>query len=122
MKITVYHRNNKYRGRGINEFMDIFLMSRMKYLASDLVYEGVPKEDIVRAVKEAMGVLDGFGIEVNEHFRPVYTQLRGTLFKDFKMTQKGWFMVLLNLPPKSDFGKRMQLHISEFLEGRLDFK
>ncbi|MBG47859.1 hypothetical protein [Flagellimonas sp. SN16] len=120
MKITVYHKNYEYGGRGINDFLDVFLMSRMKYLASDLVYEGVPKDDIVHAVKEAMAVLDRSGIKVKEHFRPVYTQLKGTLFKDFRMTQKGWFVVLLNLPPRSDFGRRMQLHISNFLEGRID--
>lgn len=120
MKITVYQNDYGYRSNGLRDFLDVLIGSRMKYLASDLLYESVPKEDIVQAVKDAMAVMDGSGMDVKEHFRPVYTQLKGTLFKDFKMSQKGWFLVLLNLPPGSAFSKRMQLHISDFLEDRLN--
>lgn len=118
MKVTVYHKKYGHNGNGLRDFLDVLLVSRMKYLASDLVYEGVPKEDIVQSVKDAMAVLDSANIKIEEHFRPVYTHIKGTLFKDFKMTQRGWYLVLLNLPPGSQFAHRIHISICEMLEGR----
>ncbi|KZS40185.1 hypothetical protein AWE51_25130 [Aquimarina aggregata] len=118
MKVVVYQKKYKYKSSGLTDFLDVLFVSRMRYLASDLVYEGVPKEDIIKAVKDAMAIMDNSGIILEEHFRPVYTQLKGSLFKDFRMTQKGWFLVLLNLPPGSEFAHKIQLSFCEMLEGR----
>ncbi|TYA78592.1 hypothetical protein [Seonamhaeicola marinus] len=117
MKVTVYKRKYINEDDGLKVFIDALLATRMKYLVSDLVYEGVPKEDIGKAVKHAMAIMEATGMVLEEHFKPVYTQLKGTVFKDFKMTQKGWFLVLLNLPPGSKFANRIQLSFCEILEG-----
>ena len=118
MKVTVYQKKYKHIGNGLKDFLDVLMMSRMKYLASDLVYEGVSKEDIIQSVKDAMTILDSANIKIEEHFMPVYTYIKGTLFKDFKMSQRGWFLVLLNLPPGSEFAYKIHFSICEVLEGR----
>lgn len=95
MAIILYHREIEQED-SFSAFRDMYFSSKMKYLASDFLKVGLSSNDIVQAVKRAINSSKNVGLEVKEHFAPVYTQVEGMLFNDCKLSKMGYAMVLLN--------------------------
>lgn len=82
----------------IDNFLDGYFSTRMPHLASSLLEKGLSPRDIVVAVRKAVNVCRTAGIDPRRHFYPVYTQYRGQLVRDCKLSTFGYGLVLLNGP------------------------
>lgn len=116
MKVTVYKHNYNTNNKAIDHFLEMLYAFQMNYLASDLLKKGVSKDDISQAVREAIEVMKMANMNINQHFIPVYTQINGFIFKDFKLSHKAFKIVMLNLPPNNIFVSKLQIRISDLLE------
>ncbi|HHB80112.1 MAG TPA: hypothetical protein ENK85_12850, partial [Saprospiraceae bacterium] len=95
MAIIVYHENyasNDY----LDQFLDIYYANQMQYLASDLLKNGVSGMEITKALTRAIRAAEIAGLDVRQHFLPMYTQGIDGLFNDCKMTKLGFGLLLLN--------------------------
>ncbi|MFC7444913.1 hypothetical protein C7H62_0547 [Mesoflavibacter sp. HG96] len=116
MKVTIYKHNYNSNSETLNHFLEMVYASQMNYLASDLLKKGISKDDISQAVKEAIEVMKMANMNINQHFIPVYTQINGFLFKDFKLSHQAFKLVLQNLPPKNMFVSKLQIRLIDLLE------
>jgi len=97
--------------RTIDDFMDFYYSLNMKYLASDLLKEGLTPLAIERAFIRATKIARSSGLEVEKHFLPVYSQLYKTIIKDCKLSKLGYALVLLNADPDSPVVGKWQLEV-----------
>lgn len=100
----------------IDHFMEEYYSASMKYLASDLLREGLEPSEIVTAVRKAVNVCRTAGLETRQHFYPVYTQYKGAAVKDCKLSPFGYRLVLLNGPENRSVTADFQVElVSDYL-------
>ena len=116
MKVTIYKHNYNSNSETLNHFLEMVYASQMNYLARYDLKKGISKDDISQAVKEAIEVMKMANMNINQHFIPVYTQINGFLFKDFKLSHQAFKLVLQNLPPKNMFVSKLQIRLIDLLE------
>ncbi|MBT8219830.1 MAG: hypothetical protein KJP00_08395 [Bacteroidia bacterium] len=95
----------------IEDFVDMYYASEMQYLASDLLDNGLSPIHIREAVRSAMTACRNAGKEVRRHFSPVYTEQRGTVINDCKLSKTGYGLVLMNADPEVPFVANWQLQV-----------
>lgn len=98
MAIIIYHETYDAE-ESLDNFIDQFHNSQMKYFASDLLEAGLSPLDIQEALKRAMTIGRTSGLEIRQHFSPVYTQSKGQIIKDCKLSKLGYAMILMNARP-----------------------
>ena len=97
--------------------MSLYYSLNMKYLASDLLKEGLAPLAIEKAFTRALKIARSSGLEVEKHFLPVYSQLNDTIIKDCKLSKLGYAMVLLNADPEYIVIGKWQLKVlNEYLD------
>jgi len=89
-------QDDTYYEESFSDFQDLLLGSTMKYLASDLIRDGLSPSTINLAVEKAISVCLNADIQLRQHFIPVYTQVDNVLIKDCKLSSLGIGLVLLN--------------------------
>jgi hypothetical protein len=95
MELAVY--TNRYDlADTICDFMDSYYSLNMKYLASDLLNEGMSPEQITDAVAVAIKIVTLSGLEAHEHFMPLYSAIDHEIIKDCKLSSLGYGLVLMN--------------------------
>lgn len=95
MDVIVYH--NAYDANdSLEQFLDVLFYQEMHYLASDLLDKGLSPDDINQAINRAMLAAKTAGVELRQHFIPIYTDIKGSLVKDCKMSKLGYGLLLLN--------------------------
>ena len=95
MEITIFTK--EYRtADSIAHFMDFYYRMRMKYLASDLLGEGLSPRQINDAVVKAISVGRSSGMDIYQHFRPVFSGIDREIISDCKLSQLGYGLVLMN--------------------------
>lgn len=97
----------------LDQFLEVLFYRGMKYLASDLLEKGLSPEDIQEAVKRAMLVAKTAGLDLRQHFKVIYTQFRGGLMKDCKLSRLGYVMVVLNARADHALAANLQLQLLE---------
>jgi len=115
-QIIVCHQKSDLQ-ESLDNFLDLYYSSRMKYFASDLLQEGLSPYDISKAIDKAMTAAQAGGVEVRRHFTPMYTQTESGLLKDCKLSRLSYALVLLNADGQIPIVARWQLRlVSEFLK------
>lgn len=115
MEMILYHQERE-SSSAFENFLDLYLSSRMKFLASDLLKKGLSPSDINQAVRRAMTTCRLGGIEIRQHFMPVYTQASNGLVNDCKLTRLSYALVIINANVNAPFVANWQLRmIKEFL-------
>lgn len=95
MEMTIL--TNDYRpGDSIANFMDFYYSLRMKYLASDLLEQGLTPLQISDAVLKAINVGRSAGLELYQHFKPVFSGIDKEIINDCKLSHLGYGLVLMN--------------------------
>ena len=84
----------------LDNFQALYFGSQMKYLASDLLNNGLTSADIKQAIQRAMTIAETSGMEIRKHFQPVFTQCSTGIVRDCKLSRLGYAMVLLNARPE----------------------
>lgn len=98
MEVILYQ--NKYNtNESIESFIDLLYCSKMNYLASDLLHVGLSSSDIQDAINRALIVSINSDVKIRKHFAPMYTQVDGQVFRDCKLSEVGYSLVLLNARP-----------------------
>jgi len=106
MEITIFTKEYKIAD-SIAHFMDFYYNLRLKYLASDLLEEGLSPKQINDAVVKAITVGKSSGMDIGQHFRPVFSGINQEIIRDCKLSHLGYGLVLMNadieLPTVGDF-------------------
>jgi hypothetical protein len=95
MNIVIHHIQNEVED-SLTNFRNLYFNGQMKYFASDLLQEGLSPTAIRDAVQKAIRICNISDLEVRAHFQPVYTEMKGTIIKDCKLSQLGYGLVMLN--------------------------
>lgn len=109
-QLIIYKREYDSIG-AIDNFMSFYYSLNMKYLASDLLKQGLTPFVIERAFTRAIKIARSSGLELEKHFLPVYSQLKGTIVRDCKLSKLGYAMVLLNADPNYTAVGKWQLKV-----------
>ncbi len=107
----IIHQTDYETESYLDNFLDLLFISQMKYLASDLLEEGLSPRDIRSAVKRAITIGRTSGLEIRQHFAPVYTEIKGELINDCKVSKLGYAMILLNARPDSTVASEWQMEV-----------
>ena len=113
MKITRY-RLFQERHQAPAEWLDAWQYYHKRSLASDLLDEGLTPGEISIAVKKAIEVCCTMEIPVEQHFVPVYTTFNGDLFKDFRLSEFGFALTLLNAPVRNSDVAAFQFKLVQY--------
>lgn len=116
---VILFRESYDTNESFDQFLDVLFYREMQYFAGDLLEKGLGPQEIQQAVNRAMLAAETVGLEVRRHFIPVYTQFRGALMKDCKLSRLGYGMVLLNADVSNPIVANWQLQVVEhFMEAR----
>lgn len=110
MNIVIFQQEDNL-AESLGNFRDMFFSSRMKYLASDLLQEGLSPAEIRKSVQKAMTTCRTAELEIRQHFVPVYTQVDGMLVNDCKLSRLGYGLVLLNAEVNNPIAARWQIQV-----------
>ena len=106
MEISIYTSENK-KMDSIANFLEFYYSFRLKHLASDFLEQGLSPKQITEAVVKAMSVGKSSGLDVDQHFRPVFTGIEKQVVSDCKLSHLAYGLVLMNadaeLPVVGDF-------------------
>lgn len=95
MEITIF--SNEYRAAdSIAHFMDFYYSLRLKCLASDLLAQGLSPRQISDAVVKAINVGKASGLDLHQHFKPVFSGIDKEIISDCKLSHLAYGLVLLN--------------------------
>lgn len=110
MNISIYASHTEEAG--FDQFLNQLYLTKMNYLASDLLREGLSPQDLVDAVRRAIMVCRNAGQTPREHFHPVYTTVNGALVRDCKLSRTGLFLVMMNANPEVPAVARWQMKMA----------
>lgn len=95
MEMTVFI--NDFRPvDSIARFMDFYYSMQMKYLASDLLQQGLSPKQISDAVIKAINIGKATGLELNQHFKPVFSGIEREIVNDCKLSHLAYGLVMIN--------------------------
>ncbi len=97
----------------IEDFLDFYYSYRMKYLASDLLKKGLSPSQLLEAISGAMKIGSSAGIELREHFMPLFTEVNKEIIRDCKLSRLGYSLVLLNADPDLGVLGKWQVKVLE---------
>jgi len=97
----------------IENFTDFFYSLRMQFLASDLLYQGLSPKQISNAVVKAITVGKSSGMNIREHFKPVFSGIDKEIISDCKLSRLGYGLVLMNAETKLPVVGKWQLKVLE---------
>lgn len=112
MELLIY--NNKYYNTStINDFRDIYNFIHLSHLASELLEKGLSPQQVTDAVLRAIKIGRSSGIEIQKHFRPVFTDLNRKIINDCKLSELAYGLVLLNANPEISSVGKWQIQVLE---------
>ena len=112
MKITIYQETQNWED-SLEYFRELHYCSQLKWFASDLLEKGLTPAAINEAVRRAMRIAKTANLEVREHFYPLYTEYRGNLVRDCKLSELAYGLVLLNAEPDNQEVAKWQISLLE---------
>lgn len=114
MELIIYQERQE-GDTAFTQFLDNLRSRQLNYLASDLIQEGLGPRDIVEAIRRATASCRTAGLEVDEHFKPLYSSYRGSLVRDCKLSRFGYYLTVINARPDSEITARWQQKLLEDL-------
>jgi hypothetical protein len=99
--------------------MDFYYSLQLKYLASDLLYQGLTPKQINDAVVRAMGIGKASGMDLYQHFRPVFSGIGNEIIRDCKLSHLAYGLVLMNADTELSIVGNFQVSVLEkYLRGQ----
>lgn len=112
MKYTL-RKIYSYLSDDMQSFSDAVYAKDLKHLASDIGKYGVKPIEIQSAIKRALSAFKTLGETIPAHFKPVKTVKNGQVFIDWKLSDKAFKVVLLNINPSYRVVAQLQLQLAE---------
>ena len=97
----------------LDNFLDLLFSEQMGYFASDLLKNDLTPTEITDAVRKAMTAAKSAGLNLRRHFHLRYSDYRGALIKDCKLSRFAYALVLLNLDVRKPFVAKWQVKVLE---------
>ena len=110
MQITIYQETQSWE-ESLDYFRELQYCSQMKWFASDLLEKGLSPMAITQAVQRAMRIAKTARLDIRQHFYPLYTEYRGSLVRDCKLTELAYGLVLLNAEPDNAAVAKWQVEV-----------
>lgn len=110
MKLVKYRVVRRY-AHAPTEWLETWYAMHMNYLASDLLRFGLSPRDIQMALDRAMNACKAAGLDVDEHFYPVYTRIGGSVFKDCRLSRRAYALTILNGPEDNPYVAKFQVEL-----------
>ncbi|MFX0557861.1 hypothetical protein ACOCEA_13765 [Maribacter sp. CXY002] len=118
MEITLFTKDFRHSD-SIAHFMDFYYSLQLRYLASDLLNEGLTPNQINDAVVKAMGVGKSSGMNLCQHFRPVFSGVDKEIIIDCKLSHLAYGLVVLNADVELSLVGNFQVSVlEEFLRSQ----
>ncbi len=99
MDITIFSKEYR-QADSIANFMDFYNALRLKYLASDLLAQGLSPKQISEAVVKAVNVGKASGLNMHQHFWPIFSGIEKEIISDCKLSHLAYCLVLMNADVK----------------------
>ena len=99
MEISIYNDVGR-TADSIDQFMDFYYNLQMRYLASDLLDKGLSPNHISDAVVRAIRAGKSSGMDIRQHFMPVFSAISKEIIRDCKLSEMGYGLVLMNADVK----------------------
>ncbi|MDG1729462.1 MAG: hypothetical protein P8K68_07670 [Algibacter sp.] len=112
MEILIYQKQY-HKADAIENFLDFYYNIQLNHLASNLLKEGLSPEQISDAVLKAINVGKSSGLEIQQHFMPVFTDLKSDIINDCKLSKLGYGLVLLNADTEVSTVGQWQIKVLE---------
>lgn len=117
MNITFYRDDSSKEI--LQEFLESVLDLDLKYLASDLTGYGFTlSNDLTEAVERAICVCRTAEISVRENFKPIYIFGDGQIICDWRISDLGQKLIILNANPCNPLVANYQLQMIKNRENR----
>lgn len=115
MEIAIFTK--AFKPQSIDSFMDFYYSLQMKFLASDLLSQGLSPLQISDAVVKAIHVAKLSGMNIREHFKLVFSSIDNEIISDCKLSRLGYGLVLMNAETKfSAVAKWQRKVLEDFLD------
>jgi len=110
MNITIY--KDDYSNEVIKQFLESVLDLDLKYLASDLTNYGFSlSNDLDEAVERAIGICRTAEVSIRQNFKPIYIYGDGQLICDWRISELGRKLIILNANPSNPLVAIFQLQM-----------
>ncbi|MEZ7505558.1 hypothetical protein [Flavobacterium sp. Arc2] len=118
MELILFEKGYKVNNN-IHNFMNFYYTINMKHLASDLLDKGLSPDQIANAFTAAIKVANASGIQVQKHFKPVYSAITREIIQDCKLSKLGYGLVLMNADSNLSTVGAFQIDVlKEYLNAR----
>lgn len=94
MEIVLFDK--AYKSDSIHNFTDFYYMLRLEHLASDLLDKGLLPKQINNAVSSALSAAKSSGLDIREHFKPVFSGMDKEIVLDCKLSHLGYGLAMMN--------------------------
>lgn len=112
MEMTIFTSETN-TADSIDNFMDFYYGLHLNFLASDLLYESLSPKQISDAVVRAINVAKLSGLNVREHFKPVFSGIEKEIISDCKLSRLAYGLVLMNAETQLSVVGKWQLKVLE---------
>lgn len=114
----IYYRDNS-SNEVIQQFLESVLDLELKYLASDLTdYGFCLSNELTEAVDRAICICRTAEISIRENFKPVYIFGDGQLICDWRISEFGQKLIILNANPSNPLVASFQLQMIQNHDNR----
>jgi hypothetical protein len=98
----------------LDEFEEMLHDLEFTYNTTHLAMAGLPAAEIDMALRDAMKVCRMNGVHPSEHFRSIYIfdEKDGDTYCDWRMTDRGFALVIMNAPHTNKAIARWQWELS----------
>jgi hypothetical protein len=110
VQMILYREKNSETAE--EEFLDFLQDVRLSHLASDMfVYGFNDSEELAAAVERAINVCRTLQISVRQNFKPVYIYRDSGIIKDWRLSDLGRKLVILNGDCKNPYVAQLQIQL-----------
>jgi hypothetical protein len=110
MELTIYKKEYDTADT-IRNFTDFYYNLRMEHLASDLLSKGLSPKQISDAVTLAIKIAKASGVEIQQHFKLIYSAINQQIIQDCKLSHLGYGLVLMNANPNLSVVRDFQIRV-----------
>lgn len=109
VNVVLYQERNMESAE--EEWMDLLLDLQFTHLASELFVYGFNTEELSEAIERSLNVCRTMGIPVRQNFKPVYIYRDTAIIKDWRLSDLGRKLVILNGNGKNPYVAKLQIQL-----------
>jgi hypothetical protein len=102
----------KHNGTAEEELMDLLNDLHLSHLASELfVYGFTGPDELSASIERSMNICRNANISIRQNFKPLYVYRNGEMLRDWRLSDLGRKLVILNGDSKNPFVAKLQIQL-----------